>query len=356
MIAQAFSHERQKRKMANPPSAMAFGRSVGIQAVAERAGVSIATVSRVLNGIKSKANEETVARVRAAADDLGYRPAHAGRALRMRQTKLVALLIPDISNAFYSAIARSIESSLRKRDHTMILCNTDEDPELQDFYLEEMQSYHVRGVALLGAVDSPGLKRALSQGLPIAFVNRKPPCGGGVFVGIDNNAAGQAVAAHFLSQGFHDCAVIHGPLHSSASRERFEGFTSRLTEAGHPPGSSHILHAGLSIEGGYAAACLLLNEGHRPRAVFCGNDLVAYGLFRRCRELGLRVPDDIAVLGFDDNPLNDWVAPWLSTIHIPYDAFGLAVTDALVRMWDGKGSTHAAELLPFSLRLRGSAE
>ena len=356
MVGQALTRAPRTRKTGLQPSASGNGRGVGIQAVAQRAGVSIATVSRVLNGIKSKANEETEARVRAAADELDYRPAHAGRALRMRQTKLVALLIPDISNAFYSAIARSIESSLRLRDHTMILCNTNEDPDLQDFYLEEMQSYHVRGVALLGAVDSPGLQRALWQGLPIAFVNRKPPRGGGVFVGIDNRAAGRASGEHFLRRGFDRCAVIHGPLFSSASRERLEGFISAVTEAGRPPAASHILHGGLSIEGGYAAASTLLVAEPFPRAVFCANDLVAYGLYRRCRELGLKVPGDIAVLGFDDNPLNDWVAPWLSTIHIPYDAFGAAVTDALVRMWEGGDASHAAELLPFSLRLRGSAE
>ncbi len=356
MVGQALPRPRRARKTDRQPAAFATERAVGIQAVAQRAGVSIATVSRVLNGIKSKANEETEARVRAVADELGYRPAHAGRALRMRQSKLVALLIPDISNAFYSAIARSIESALRLRDHTMILCNTDEDPDLQDFYLEEMQSYHVHGVALLGAVESPGLQRALSQGLPIAFVNRKPPQGGGVFVGIDNRAAGRASAAHFLSRGFDRCAVLHGPLFSSASRERFEGFVAALTEAGYPPAPAHIRHGGLSIVGGYAAASELLAARPYPRAVFCANDLVAYGLFRRCGELGLKIPGDIAMLGFDDNPLNDWVAPWLSTIHIPYDAFGAAVTDALVRIWAGHDTQPAAELLPFSLRLRGSAE
>lgn len=358
MIGQAHTRETPEADAQSTARAIArpAGRSIGIQAVAERAGVSIATVSRVLNGIKSKANEETEARVRLAADELGYRPAHAGRALRLRQTKLVALLIPDISNAFYAAIAGSIESSLRARDHTMILCNTNEDPRLQDFYLEEMQAYHVRGIALLGAVDSPGLAAALADKLPIAFVNRKPPCGGGVFVGIDNHAAGRAVASHFLSRGYRDCAVIHGPLHSSASRERFEGFLSALREAGAAPAGPNIVSGGLSLEGGYAAARLLLKAERHPRAIFCANDLVAYGLFRRCRELGLAVPRDIAVMGFDDNPLNDWVAPWLSTVHIPYDAFGIAVTEALVRIWDGAGEPEAAEPLPFSLRLRGSAE
>ena len=347
---------RRKRMIDTASLAQAPAPTAGIRAVAERAGVSVATVSSVLNGIKFKANEETEARVRWAADELGYRPAHAGRALRLRQTKLVALLMPDISNAFYSSIARSIESALRARDHTMILCNTDEDPQLQDFYLEEMQAYHVRGVALLGAVDSQGLQHALAAGLPIAFVNRKPPRGGGVFVGIDNHAAGRAVASHFLAHGFRDCAVIHGPMHSSASRERFEGFISGLSDGGCPLDERRIESGGLSIEGGYAAARRLLEKGPHPRAIFCGNDLVAYGLYRRCGELGLRVPSDIGILGFDDNPLNDWVAPWLSTVHIPYDRFGIGVTEALFQMWDGDGARDRPELLPFSLRLRGSAE
>jgi LacI family transcriptional regulator len=331
-------------------------KSSGIQAVAARAGVSIATVSRVLNGINTKAGVETQARVRQAAEELGYRPAHAGKTLRMRQTRLVALLIPDIANAFYSAIARSIETTLRGRDHTMILCNTGEDPDLQDFYLREMQAYHVRGVALLGAVESDGLDRALMSGLPIAFVNRKPPRGGGIFVGIDNTAAGRAVAEHFLAQGFRNCGVIHGPLHSSASRERFEGFMDCLREAGCPPARGHVLDGGLSLEGGYREAERMLMADRPPRAIFCGNDLVAYGLFRRCRERGLRVPQDVAIFGFDDNPLNDWTAPWLSTIHIPYDAFGAAVTDALFRLWDGTGTARQTEPLPFSIKLRGSAE
>lgn len=341
---------------AEASTATGLPRAAGIQAVAARAGVSIATVSRVLNGIKSRANEETQARVRKAVEDLDYRPAHVGRALRMGQTKLVALLIPDISNAFYSAIARAVESALRTRDHTMILCNTNEDPSLQDFYLDEMLSHHVHGIALLGAVDSPGLERVLRQNLPIAFVNRKPPCGGGVFVGIDNHAAGKAVAQHFLKQGFRDCAVFRGPQHSSASRGRYEGFVSELAASGVALEEEKIRDSGLSIEGGYIEATRLFESGVRPRAIFCSNDLVAYGVFRRCRELALAVPQDLAIFGFDDNPLNEWVAPWLSTVHIPIDAFGVAVTDALARLWAGGGNADIAELLPFSLVLRGSAE
>lgn len=348
---------RSPRKTAAPEENSAQSRSAlpNIRAVAAHANVSIATVSRVLNGLDAHANQATRERVKEAAIALGYKPAHAGRILRLQQTKLVALLMPDISNAFYAAIARSIEIALRARDYTMILCNTDEDPKLQDFYLQEMRAYRVRGIALLGAVESPGLSFALDKGLPIIFVNRRPP-DKGTFVGIDNYAAGKAVAEHFLVQGFSSYAVIHGPLHSSASRERYEGFSNRLQEAGRSLSKSNIVDGGLSAESGYKAARLLVGEQSYPRAVFCANDLVAYGLFRFCRERSLRVPEDIAIFGFDDNPMNEWILPWLSTIRIPYDAFGNAVTQALFNMWDGVGVKDVERVLPFTVELRGSAE
>ncbi len=324
-----------------------------IQDVAARANVSIATVSRVLNGIK-KANGATGDRVRDAARSLGYRPAHTGRALRLRQTRLVALLIPDIANAFYSAIARSIEITLRDRDHTMILCNTGEDPDLQDFYLAEMQSYRVRGLALLGAVESPGLAEALAGGLPIAFVNRKPPRGcGGIFVGIDNAAAGRAVASHFVERSLVPCAVIRGPQHSSASRERFEGFRFELRRHGIELRPEWIVDSALSFEGGYNAAATLLSVD-RPRAIFCGNDLIAYGVARSCRERKIDVPENVALFGFDDNPLNEWVASELSTVQVPHADFGVAVADALALLWRGDTASKDV-LLPHRLMLRSSA-
>ena len=330
--------------------------NAGIQDVARRANVSIATVSRVLNGVKAKTTQATAERVRQAARDLDYRPAQAGRALRLKQTKLVALLIPDISNAFYATIARSTEAALRERDHTMVLCNTAEDPDLQDFYLEEMQSHQVRGIALLGAVASPGLSRALERRIPIVFINRKPPDERGVFVGIDNFSAGRTVAKHFIDRGYRDCATMRGPLHSSASRERFEGFLMGLQEGGVHLQDDRILDGDLSLESGYVCAEKLLVPGRAPRAIFCGNDLMAYGIFRYCREHDIAVPGDLALVGFDDNPLNDWIAPWLTTIHVPYNSFGASVSRALATLWSGNAVEESQIILPHHLKLRGSAE
>jgi LacI family transcriptional regulator len=326
--------------------------------VAALAGVSVATVSRVVNEKALKrASPTTVAKVRKAIAELNYRPMRAGRVLRTLESHLVALLIPDITNAFYSAIAHSVELAIRDLGYAMILCNTDESPDLQDAYLEEMQSHLVRGVFLLGAVDSPGLRRAAANGLPIVYMNRKAPPGlSGPFVGIDNHAAGQAVADHFLRQGYRHCGAIHGPLQSSASRERFEGYRDRLARASAPLGAGDVRGGGLTIESGYSAAVELLGSPSRPRAIFCGNDAMAYGAYRRCRELDLKVPGDVALFGFDDNPLNEWLAPWLSTVHVPHARFGPAAATLLRTISDQNGAEPPQTvLLPFRPVLRASA-
>lgn len=329
-----------------------------MQDVARRAGVSVATVSRIINGrAANRASPTTRKRVQDVITELHYRPLRAGRALRTKQSHLVALLIPDITNAFYAAIAHSVESALSDLGYAMILCNTDENSETQDVYLAEMQSHLVSSIVLLGAVDTPGLRRAMAAGVPVIFINRRAPPGlSGPFVGIDNYSAAQLVAEQFIRQKYSHCATIHGPLFSSASRERLEGYRDRLARAGMPLEDRYVVGAELTIESGYASAVRLLDLDPRPLAIFCGNDLIAYGAHRRCRELDLRVPEDVALFGFDDNPLNEWLAPWLSTIHVPFDGFGPATAQIVRDLDQGAAVDENFEiLLPFRTALRASA-
>ena len=305
-----------------------------IATVARRAGVSIATVSRVVNGVPNKVSKETLARVREAIAALNYRPVRAGIALRTKQTRLVALLIPDLSNSFYAAVATAIEQTLAAEDLTMILGNTSENAAIQDDYLREMRAHMVRGIALFGAVESPILTEFVESGEPILFINRPPPGSlAGPFVGIDNRAAGRDVARHVNGCGRTHPAVIHGPLSSPASADRLNGFLEGMAETGRPLTSDRMRQADLSMIGGYQAAAALLDLDPRPTAIFCGNDQIAYGVYRRCRERGLGVPGDVALFGFDDNPMNQWIAPWLSTVRVPYDAFGPAVRDLFNSIW-----------------------
>jgi LacI family transcriptional regulator len=336
------------------PDPPASEGGVSIATVAARAGVSIATVSRVVNGVTNKASAETVRRVREAVADLGYRPMSAGRALRRGESRLVAILAANLANPSQAAVAASAETALREAGLVMVLCDTHDRPELQDEYLLEMRAQRARATVFLGAVASPQLTAARTSASTMLFVNRRCPDGDAPFVGIDNRAAGADVAAFLLDRGIADPAVIHGPIASSATADRLAGFRARLAAAGVALADARVTTApGLDhLRIGHAATARLMALDPRPRAIFCLSDLMAYGARRCLAEMGLEVPRDVLVIGFDDNPLNDWVAPWLVSVRVPYERYGTAVVEALTALWQGRRP--GAVLLPHQMVVRGA--
>jgi LacI family transcriptional regulator len=325
--------------------------------VARRAGVSVATVSRVLNGKDTaRFSGETADRVWAVARELNYSPSELGRSLRTAKSRAAALLVPDATNGFCADVASSLETTLREAGMSMLLCNTAESPERQDDYLEQVISRGISAVVLLGAVESPGLLRIAKTDTPVVFVNRRPPDPvKGHFVGIDNRSAGAAVAEHFVARGYKDCAVIHGPQRYAASAERLAGFRAKLKEHGIKLPASRQIESALTSEAGHEQAQALLASAKPPRAVFCGNDSIAYGVYRAAAEAGLDVPRDLAIFGFDDNRLNQWLAPWLSTVHVPVQDFGPAIAEILQERREGAAQSPATVLLPYTLVIRDSA-
>ncbi|HEX5325203.1 MAG TPA: LacI family DNA-binding transcriptional regulator [Acetobacteraceae bacterium] len=231
------------------------------------AGVSNATVSRVLNGSEGF-SEATGLRVRAAVKRLNYRPSLAGSALRSGRNPIVALMLTDPTHAYSGAVAASVEEALRRRGKTMVLCNTREDPVRQDELLVELRAHLACGIVLLGAVASPGLERSVQLGEPVIFLVRQPPRGlTAPFVGIDDCKAGREVADYFLERGFDDCMLVHGPLSSSATADRVRGFRERFREARSSKGVVRMFAVPASRkEAGYALACKLLNRVARPHA------------------------------------------------------------------------------------------
>jgi LacI family transcriptional regulator len=307
------------------------GSQPSIASVAARAGVSIATVSRVVNGVANKASAATTERVRRAILELGYRPISAGRDLRQRSSRIVALLTANLANPAMAAIAAAAEAALRAEGLVMVLCDTHDRPELQDEYLLAMRAQRARAMVLLGAVASPVLARMLQEREPLVFVSRRSPHGDAPFVGIDNRVAGVEVARHLVERGCRDLAVIHGNLASSATAERLAGFRAEARRLGAGPHRGAILSgaAGDHLRLGYTAMGRLLERGRRPDGLFCTSDLIAFGARRRALEAGLDAPRDLVVVGFDDSPLNDWVAPWLTSVRVPYDSFGPAIARAI---------------------------
>lgn len=334
--------------------------------VAARAGVSIATASRVINGIANKASPATAARVRQAVAELGYRPVSVGRALRHGRSRLVAVLAANLANPTMAAIATSVEAALRAEGLVMVLCDTHERPEIQDEYLLEMRAQLARATVLLGAVPSPQLAAMQATGEPLLFVNRRSPHPPAQpFIGIDNAGAGREVAAFFLDRNIPVAGAIQGSPGSSATADRLAAFRARLSAAGKPLAASCVVSVAGDLDHmaiGYrsvdrlfarAAAHAAPQPGVSPCGIFCLSDLIAYGAHRRLAERGIAVPEQVCLVGFDDNPLNDWIAPWLSSVRVPYAAFGAAVVEVLRGLWSGQ--TVPARILPHRLVSRPDA-
>lgn len=301
--------------------------------VARAAGVSTATVSRLVNGQTHRASAETARRVGEAVERLGYRPSPLARGLRRRESAFVALLAPNLDNPAMAAMAASIEAALRGAGLVTILCDTHDRPDLQDEHLAAMRAHAARGFVLVAAVASEGLGAALRRGDPIVFVNRRDPMGRGPYVGVDNRAAGAAAAEHLLGLGFDDLAALSPRAPSSTGADRLAGFRARAKKAGARL-SLHKGEGGDHLAVGWAAAQAMLRARGWPQGLFCPSDLIAYAAGRAAREAGLS-PAPGAIVGVDGNPLNPWLAPWLASVRVPYAEFGAAVTDALAERWSG---------------------
>jgi LacI family transcriptional regulator len=317
--------------------------------VAAQAGVSIATVSRVLNGVANKASPETVRRVRAAVKELGYRPMSVGRALRQQRSRLVAVLASNLGNPAMAAIAASVETALRDRGRVMVLCDTHDRPELQDEYLLEMRAQLAEAIVVLGAVRSRELRRAIAGAQPVIYVNRRCPYGSShPFIGIDNRRAGAEAAEALVAAGCRRIGIIHGNPESSATADRLAGVKALLTARGLPVPADLVLTEPLADHlalGHSAMGRLLAQPGSPPDAVLCLSDLIAWGARRRAEAAGIDPMPHF--FGFDGSPLNRWLAPWLRSVRIPYEAFGAAIADAIAGLRSGE--TVGERLLPYSL-------
>jgi LacI family transcriptional regulator len=325
---------------------------VSLATVAARAGVSVATVSRIANGETRRASAATVERVQGIIAALDYRPNHVGRTLRRRESRIVAMLSPNLDNPAMAASAASVEAALRSAGYVMILCDTHDRADLQDEYLQAMRSQLVQGYVIVNAVQSKALAAAVAGGDRIVFVGRRNPNGEGAFVGIDDQRAGADLADHLWRLGVRDFGTISPTQGSSATRGRVHGFATRLIELGVPPEKIRQAQApGLShLDVGYAAAQELVEGRPWPEGLLCPSDLMAYGAYRLATERGIGVPRECRIAGIDGNALNAWIAPWLTSVHIPYPDFGGEVVAQLQALWGGEQPSD--RILPHTLMAR----
>ncbi|MFF0742674.1 LacI family DNA-binding transcriptional regulator [Streptomyces sp. NPDC004111] len=316
--------------------------------IAAQAKVSEATVSRVLNG-KAGVAEATRKRVLAALDVLGYeRPTR----LRQRSAGLVGLVIPELTNPIFPAFAQVVEQVLAGRGYTPILCTQIPGGSVEDELVEQLVERGVDGIIFLSGLHAdlsadPARYAALSaRGVPYVLINGYNPAISAPFVSPDDHAAVRMAVTHLTELGHRKVGLAVGPVRFVPSHRKREGFV----EATGAPGL--VQHTFFSVEGGQVAAGALLDEG--CTGIVCGSDMMALGVIRAARDRGLRVPEDISVVGYDDSPLIPFTDPPLTTVRQPVQAMATAAVGALLEEIGGNPVQHTEYVFQPELVVRGS--
>jgi len=328
-----------------------------ISDVARRAGVSTATVSRVLSGI-GQARPDTRARVLAAARDLGYRPSGVARSLKLRRTRTIGLIVTDITNPFFPQLVRAVEDAAREREFAVLLCNAAEDPEREAGYLEVLAGRRVDGIVVasagLGARQAAWIARAP---LPVVLVNAA--AGASVPTLLSDNVGGARLAVdHLIALGHRSIGHVAGPAGNAAAPDRLAGARLALEAAGLGADRLAVAEGDGHVAGGARATAELLAADPGLTAVFAYNDLSAIGALRALRAAGLRVPADVSVVGFDDVDLAAYADPPLTTVAQDIASLGRRAAERLFELVDGDARPASAgagpTVLPVRLVLRGS--
>ncbi len=308
-------------------------RAVTLRDVAQRAGVHPSTASRALNSAtRILVNDDTVARVARAARDLGYRPNSLARGLKTNKTFTIGMLLPDLTNPLFPPIVRGVEDTLGRADYTLILGNTDNDPERESAVLQSMTLRRVDGLILATAHrDSPIVARLIDDGVLVVLVNRTTDDSSVTSVtGDDHAGIGQAVR-HLSKLGHRRIAHVSGPHHVSTGLTRYQSFISWMGSEGLEVDARLIVEAGwFSEEPGAKATRELMDRGVPFTAIVAANDLIAMGCYDVLGERGLEVGADVSVVGYNDIPFADKLHPALTTVRIPQYQIGVKAAEAML--------------------------
>lgn len=287
-----------------------------IRDVAREAGVSVSTVSHVINATRFVA-PDTERQVRDAIDRLGYAPNGIARALKGSRTRTLGMIVTASSNPFFAQVIHGLETASSGHGYSLILCNSDDEPDKQLRAFEALHSRRIDGLVVMTTnADLSFLApvQARAPTLPLLLLDTDPRPGA-CAVADDSVLGGRLAAGLLAERGFRRIACITGPGGHPRSRARMAGFTDGLREAGLALDPALLREADLTIAGGYAAAGALLDAGEPPEAVFAFNDLMAAGVLRAAAERGLDVPGRLSVLGYDDIELAAYLTPPLTTVR-----------------------------------------
>ncbi|MFZ5968583.1 MAG: LacI family DNA-binding transcriptional regulator [Bacillota bacterium] len=329
---------------------------ITIKDIARIAGVSTATVSMVLNGKSDHISDATKEKIFDIAKTHNYVPNTMARSLVTKKTKTIGLVIPDIANPFFPEIARGAEDKASEEGYNIIFCNTDDDTEKEERYVNMLIEKMVDGIIFTASSKrSHWLHNVQSQSIPIVLLDRDIPVEGNVGRIIVDNAHGTYEGTKYLiEKGYEKIALINGNIHSGTAKARLEGYKKAFSEFGLKIEEDIILEGAFKREWGYGAVTWLLNQGIGFDAVVSGNDLIAIGVIRALKDSGKLIPNDVAVLGFDDIHMAKLVEPELSTISQPKYEMGYKASEMLINMIEKNENTDRFVIFDTKLIIRKS--
>jgi LacI family transcriptional regulator len=327
---------------------------VTIKDVARMAGVSVATVSRVFND-SGPVNEETRRRIREVASELRYVPNDAARSLITRRTSTFGVLLPDMYGEFFSEVIRGIDHMVQQNDYHLLVSSSHNDRSEIEAALRAMRG-RVDGMIVMSPdIDAQALGANLPEGLPVVLLNCAGAGAGFDSLNIDNYGGAYAMAEHLIGRGHRRIAMITGEERNHDARERLRGYRAALAQAGIARDERWEVPGDFTEFSGYDAVARLLAVTPRPTAIFAGNDSMAIGALSALREAGVRVPEDMAVAGFDDIPIARYMSPPLSSVHVAIDELGALATETLLQAVARKGQHEPRQrTLPTTLVVRSS--
>jgi LacI family transcriptional regulator, fructose operon transcriptional repressor len=322
-----------------------------IKDVAQAAGVSTATVSRVLAN-HPRIKEETRQRVLDAVEQLNYRPNLIARSLRAQKSAKIGLVVSDIRNPFFTAISRAVEDAAYEQGYSVLLCNTDENPEKEELYLNVLHDENVAGVIFSPTQQFSAKFSTFESKTPFVIIDRVVNTRGADMVLLDNVAAAYDLTNHLIENGYHKLAGLFGNA-STTGIERNKGFHRALNEHQLKPVAEFFIPP--RIKQGYDATIILLDQADRPDGIFTSNSLLTAGAFQAIRDRRLKVPEDVALVGFDETTWGALVDPPITLIAQPTEEIGRTATELLFQRIREPMRSPKIVILKGTLIARGSS-
>jgi LacI family transcriptional regulator len=326
---------------------------VTIKDVAREAGVSVATVSRVWNEA-AFVSTETRQRVAAVAARLGYSPHGAARSLITRTTHALGVLLPDLYGEFFSEIIRGIDHTAQAAGYHILVSSSHDSKDEIDAALRSMRG-RVDGLIIMSPdLEARRTLQTLQGSFPVVLLNGGAEAKAFDTITIENHEGAREMTRHLIARGHRRIAMVCGPQRNYDAAERLRGYHTALTESGIEHEASLVVRGDFSELSGYGAVSQLLELEPRPTAIFAANDSMAIGALSALREAGLRVPDDVAVAGFDDIPLARYLTPPLSTVHVDISQLGERAAALLLTSLRKGNRPHQQLQLSTTLVIRAS--